>query len=92
MKFIKHLWKSLTHLSPEEHYPIIMMYGNKQIVIEQVEELISFTNNKISVLSQLGKIEAYGEDLLIVIMQQDEIVIQGTINEVQFSPEERRNV
>lgn len=68
------------------------MYGNKQIVIEQVEELISFTNNKISVLSQLGKIEAYGEDLLIVMMQQDEIVIQGTINEVQFSPEERRNV
>lgn len=90
MKIIKDIWHSLTRLSEEEQYPIILMYGNKQIVIERVEELISFTENKISVLSQLGLIEAHGEDLLILMMQQDEIVIQGTITEVQFSPEHRR--
>ena len=66
------------------------MYSNKQIVIEQVEELLSFTSDKIIVECKLGTIEAYGNDLFIYLMQKDEIVLHGTINEVQFFPEKRR--
>lgn len=89
MKRLKKIFYSLTHPSPEQTYPLIAMYSNQRIVIEQVDDLISFSQTKISFLCQLGTIEAIGENLYILTMKQNELVIEGMIHEVKFFPKQK---
>lgn len=89
MKKFKELLNTLTHPSPEPTYPLIAMYSNKEIVIEQVDELLSFSQNNISFYCHFGTVEAKGENLYILLMKQHELVIHGTITEVKFYPNEK---
>lgn len=92
MKLVKQLWHSLTNLSKTDHYPLIVMHSNKQILIEQIEELLSFSTKKIAIRGDLGIIEVHGENLYILLMHQDEIMLHGTITEIQFFPEKREDI
>jgi len=84
MERIKHLFNLLTQLSPEEQTPLLIMYANKYIVFEQIEDLLSFSNTRITLQNKLGIIEINGENLTISLLQQDEISLSGTIYQVKF--------
>ncbi|HLS22501.1 MAG TPA: YabP/YqfC family sporulation protein [Pseudogracilibacillus sp.] len=84
MKGFKGLWHMLTDLSDDEQYPLIMIYRNRKITIEQVERLITFSPKEIVLLHERGKIAITGKDLFISFMYNDEITLVGMIEEILF--------
>lgn len=90
MNLLKKFWNSLSHPSPNQSFPLIVMRSNQEIMIEFIDELLSFTNNTISVYCQFGTVEIHGENLAIVVMNQSELVINGDISDVKFFHDERR--
>jgi len=84
MERIKNLFNSLTQLAAEEQTPLFIMYSNKHIIFEQIEELLSFSNRRITLQSKLGIIEINGENLTISLLQQEEMSLSGRIYQVQF--------
>ncbi|HZW68532.1 MAG TPA: YabP/YqfC family sporulation protein [Pseudogracilibacillus sp.] len=84
MERIKDLFNSLTQLAAEEQTPLFIMYSNKHIIFEQIEELLSFSNRRITLQSKLGIIEINGENLTISLLQQEEMSLSGRIYQVQF--------
>jgi len=81
----KNLWKRLSHPSPDHVYPLIIMYQNVDVVIEQVDELLLFTPTCISISCSFGTVTFNGEQLTIRIMRQHELTISGEIHEVKFT-------
>lgn len=92
MRLVHQLWNSLTDFSIVEHNPLIVIYKNKRIIIEDIEQLLSFNHHEILIKSRLGKIEVYGEQLFITFMRQNEIALEGVITKIYFSQEEGGNV
>lgn len=86
MRIVKNLWNSLTNLSEQENTSTIIIQGNERINIGEVKHLLIFTEDQITIKSELGFIELHGNDLSILFMNLDEIVVEGTINEIKFSP------
>lgn len=90
MKLVKKLWNNLSHPSPNQPIPYIVMQSNKEIIIEYVDELLSFSDKIISIYCHLGTVEINGNHLTILLMKESELVIQGDISSVNFYPDERR--
>lgn len=92
MKLVKKFWNSLSHPSPNQPFPFIVMQNNQEIIIEHVDELLSFTDNTISIYSSFGTVEINGEHLTILVMKQSELVIKGHISTINFYRDERRKL
>lgn len=84
MKIKKQIAKLFTHPSKTYQMPIIMLYSNDHVVIEQHFHLISFTDSEIKLACKDGPIQIIGNHLRITLMYPGEIMLSGTIQEVKF--------
>ncbi|NLI67446.1 MAG: hypothetical protein GX374_02250 [Bacilli bacterium] len=90
MKYVKKFWNHLYHPTPNEPIPFIIMQSNREIIIEHVDELLSFSDQMISLYCQSGTVEVHGKQLAILLMKKSELVISGHIMAIKFYPGERR--
>lgn len=87
MNIKEQILKLFTHPSITYQMPIIMLYSNNRIVIEQHYQLISFTDTEIKLLCKGGSIQIIGNNLHITIMYPREITLSGVIQEIKFYAE-----
>lgn len=84
MKGFSKLWKNLTQLDEEASYPLLMLYRNEKMIIEQVEAILRFSSDEIVLAHEMGELRIIGKDLFISFMYHDEITLVGTIEEILF--------
>ncbi|SDK38097.1 sporulation protein YqfC [Natronincola ferrireducens] len=65
--------------------PKITMIGNLQIYIENHKGIIEYTSNRIRINSKSGVLRILGRNLLLKNIVQEEIIIVGDIQQVEFT-------
>lgn len=84
MRSILKKWSSFTQYAPDLSLPLIMIYSNDVVAIEQFYNLLSFSRSKIILNCKIGTLEICGEQLSIQFMYPGEIKLQGHISHIQF--------
>ena len=65
--------------------PRVTMIGQLHIYIENYKSLLHFTNNEVRIEITEGELLIQGNDLVIKTMLREELLIEGTINHIQFN-------
>lgn len=65
---------------------LITIKDQQQIIVEQIYQLVSFTNERITLKNVQGLIQVDGTHLRIIHMHQEEIIIEGAIQAIHFQP------
>ncbi|WP_035512463.1 sporulation protein YqfC [Halalkalibacillus halophilus] len=66
------------------NYPRITMVGSIHAYIENHKGLISFTDQSVVIAHQNGKLTVLGKDLVIKHFLKEEIVIEGSIERINW--------
>lgn len=64
--------------------PLISIYGDKQIVIENFKNVVQYSNNVIRLNSNIGVIKITGKNLLLKELTKTKIIVNGVVNCLQF--------
>ncbi|SDC72350.1 sporulation protein YqfC [Paenibacillus sp. UNCCL117] len=64
--------------------PRITMIGNMQLYIENHRGVIHFSDESLKLALPNGKLEVVGSNLVIRAIMPDEVMIEGTIRDVQY--------
>lgn len=69
-------------------HPVITMYGNEKLVIENYRKLLTFSPERITLSTAMGKLCIRGKRLLISCFCSGETEIRGYILSVGFGQED----
>ena len=64
--------------------PIIELAGDSRVLIENHRGVIEYEKERISILVKFGKLVIQGSDLRICCMSRHQLVINGTIHNLQI--------
>lgn len=64
--------------------PRITMLGNKQLLVENHKGIIEYTPSTVRVKLNQGELTVNGANLALGNLQADQILIEGTINELKY--------
>lgn len=87
MNGMNRFFHMMTNLSTSEEEALLILKENKQVIIEQIEHLLSYTSSEITLQTIKGKIEVIGENLFIFLLHGDQVVVQGTVYTINVSNE-----
>lgn len=87
MNGMNRFFHMMTNLSTSEEEALLILKENKQVIIEQIEHLLSYTSSEITLQTIKGKIEVIGENLFIFLLHGDQVVVQGTVYTINLSNE-----
>lgn len=68
--------------------PRITIIGQIHIYIENHHGIEQYSETELILKSQLGLIHIYGSSFMIKMMYPEEILLEGKIEEVKFTPRE----
>ena len=63
---------------------IISMTGNRELIIENIKSIINFQSDTIILQCKKNRIQIMGNNMKIECYTNDEIKINGLINEIKF--------
>ncbi len=69
-----------------EHVPRITMIGNLQIVIDNYRSILTFEGTTVRIALAKGEVAIRGERLVLKVIVPEQIVIEGIIFGVDFTP------
>ncbi len=67
-----------------EDLPRVVMYGNERICIENIKDILFFSDQHVKLKIAEGYIEISGTVLLILSLTHAEIVVSGIVNKVEY--------
>jgi sporulation protein YqfC len=72
---------------PEEivlDVPVIKIVSNNKIIIENHKGIIEYSKTTVRINSKIGIVALKGEDFVIKYITQDEIILEGEIEVIEF--------
>ncbi|MDO6354474.1 sporulation protein YqfC [Caloramator sp. CAR-1] len=72
---------------PEEivlDVPVIKIVSNNKIIIENHKGIIEYSKTIVRINSKIGTVALKGEDFVIKYITQDEIILEGEIEVIEF--------
>ncbi|CCC58152.1 sporulation protein YqfC [Caloramator australicus] len=72
---------------PEEivlDVPVIKIVSNNKIIIENHKGIIEYSKTTVRINSRIGIVALKGEDFVIKYITQDEIILEGEIEVIEF--------
>lgn len=66
--------------------PRITMLGNIQMLIENHKGIIEYTSDLVRIRLKQGEIVINGSDLILGNLQEEQILIEGTLSEIRYNP------
>ncbi|HLS06479.1 MAG TPA: YabP/YqfC family sporulation protein [Bacillota bacterium] len=80
---IKQLFALPQHMT--FHSPKITVINNETCHIENHQGIVTFTDSQLIVKTKTGYMIVLGSSFVVTLMVQEELFLQGLINEVKFS-------
>ena len=73
-------------IPPEILYgiPIVSITGNKEIIIENYQGIIEYTNYVVRVRTRIGELKITGQNLNIIYFTSDDMLITGEIRVIEY--------
>jgi sporulation protein YqfC len=71
--------------------PRITMIGNMQLYVENHRGVRKFTPDKLTLQLSSGSLEITGKQLVIRAILNEEVFIEGVVEQVKYWPDFRRN-
>lgn len=62
-----------------EEEPRILLTGSRQVLVEQYHELLSYSDDLVELSCRRHRLRIRGSDLLLRAMNQEELLITGTV-------------
>jgi len=66
--------------------PSMTIFRNDKVMIEQAYHLLAYSTEKVMFESESGTVQIIGENLLITLLYEEQMVIEGEIKELRFLP------
>lgn len=66
--------------------PRVTMIGNRQLYIENHRGVLHFSNEALKLALSKGKLEVYGQELVIRAIMTEEVFIEGVIQDIKYIP------
>ncbi len=67
--------------------PRVTMVGNMQLYIENHRGVLHFSSSQLRLQLSVGNMEVTGEQLVIRTILPEEVLIEGTIQDIRYLPE-----
>ena len=66
--------------------PRMTMLGNIQMLVENHKGIIEYTPELVRIRLKQGELVINGSDLVLGNLQAEQILVEGTMNEIRFNP------
>ena len=66
--------------------PRVTMIGNRQLYIENHRGVLYFSSEALKLALSKGKLEVYGQELVIRAIMTEEVFIEGVIQDIKYIP------
>ncbi|CAG7606101.1 hypothetical protein PAESOLCIP111_00880 [Paenibacillus solanacearum] len=66
--------------------PRVTMIGNRQLYIENHRGVLHFSSEALKLALSKGKLEVYGQELVIRAIMTEEVFIEGVIQDIKYIP------
>ncbi|CAG7619948.1 sporulation protein YqfC [Paenibacillus allorhizosphaerae] len=66
--------------------PRMTMIGNRQLYIENHRGVLHFSNESLKLALSKGRLEVYGQELVIRAIMTEEVFIEGVIQDIKYIP------
>lgn len=64
--------------------PVITITGKQELVIENYQGIIEYTDSIIRIKTKTGKVTIYGNHLKIIYYTNDEMLITGIVGKIEY--------